>query len=127
MQLISELIGAILLPAEMGFLFTVWQWRLKNKSVGGLCIAVALIGLMIVGLVLLPRSLLLTAFLGMAAIYLFSGLAWAWWADNLSPTRWTFGEFLVAGLATAIFSIAVGSAVQPPHKASTSVLPGSIT
>jgi drug/metabolite transporter superfamily protein YnfA len=106
MTLTRDVLYGVLLPIEIACLFAVWHWRLRGGAPGWLALAILLAALAIVALTFLPPALHTTALLAMTGMYVFSGLAWAWWADGLNPARWSLAEILVAAFAAALFSIA---------------------
>ena len=97
---------AAFLPLEMMSLFSVWNWSRGSGRLRSLVFGVALAAA-VAGVASTfgdpPQS---RFYVGFFAIYLLSGLMWAWWTDGLNPKGWRMGEMLVAVLATAMFAIA---------------------
>ena len=104
--MLNTIVYAAALPLEMGGLFAIWNWSTRRRSLdwlfGG---AGSLIGLLL-ALVLTTPPLPGRMYLGLAGMYVFSGLMWAWWMDGLHPADWRLGEVGAAVFATAMFAIA---------------------
>ena len=101
--MLTGLLFAAALSLELCGLFAIWNWSRRSRPLawllGGYGILVALTVLL--GLVGNPSPT--RVYVGFAGMYLFSGLAWAWFIDGLAPSDWSLPEVIVALLAVAMF------------------------
>jgi drug/metabolite transporter superfamily protein YnfA len=93
-------------PLELLALFAIWNSSHVARPVGWLIAGCATLLSLAALPVLLTTSHPVSIYLGFAGTYLFSVLAWAWWAEDLPPQRWQFSEVGVALMATAMFALA---------------------
>lgn len=113
--MLSDIVYATALPVEMSGLFAVWNWSVRGRSLHWLLIGAGLLIALVSTLVLTTPKLPGRMYLGFAGMYVFSGLAWAWWADGLHPTDWRLGEIWGAILAVALFILANSSGYPVAH------------
>lgn len=105
---IASIILVAAFPLELLALFAIWNWRLRGRSFGWLIAGCVALPSLAVLPILLPTAQTRNIYLGFAGMYLFSGLAWAWWVEGLEPREWSSGEVSVTLMATALFAMASG-------------------
>jgi drug/metabolite transporter superfamily protein YnfA len=94
------------LPIELLALFAIWSWSQRGRPAGWLILGCVMLSCVAGLAMMLPASLAARLCLGLAGMYLFSALAWAWWAAGTRPTDWKSADVGRACLATALFALA---------------------
>ena len=98
---------ALALPIVMAGLFATWNWTRRSRHVGWAVLGVSILGCLALLLVTtLGRASDHRLYAAILAMYLFSGLMWAWWFEGLKPGEWDLGEVSIAIAAVGLFSLA---------------------
>lgn len=97
----------VALMLEIGGIFAIWNWSRRQRSFWWLLFGLALVLIVIGWIAVSANALPQQAYAGFFGMYLFAALAWAWWAEGLSPLNWKAGEIAVAIFAVALVSITI--------------------
>lgn len=107
--MLTTIVYAAALPLEMCGLFAIWNWSVRNRSMGWLLAGAGLLISLLLSLFLTTPPLPARMYLRFAGIYVSSGLMWAWWVEGLQPGDWRLAEVGLAVVAIAMFAIANSS------------------
>ena len=107
MSFSSGLAFSLTVLVEMIVLLNVWNWSVQRKMVLALLGAGILILVPVAASFIYQESVPAQGYLAFAGMYIFSGLIWRWWKDDIALDDWNVGEGALALLGTLMFSRAI--------------------